>query len=215
MHVVVDASLLAGALLDAEGPIGRRYRRRLTELVSDDQAYVMRTLTKLEVAAALRNQLRRAGRDGGGSGSVTADDCERVIKGMVGWPFARIELTQPMLVRIWELRGNITPYDAMYVAATEQLLAEHSGQAVLARALIGALSQFPASVNSTGAPSMKTAANFVRRPTALQPVSGCRSAGFKNGMARTGMNAMIASRRRVRAYPTASAYDPCHAAEYV
>jgi hypothetical protein len=59
LHVVVDASLLAGVLIDAEGPIGRRYRRRLSELVDGDQAYVLRTLTKLEVAAALRNQLQR------------------------------------------------------------------------------------------------------------------------------------------------------------
>ena len=39
-----------------------------------------------------------------------------------------------MLVRIWELRGSITPYDAMYVAATEQLLADLDGHAVLATA---------------------------------------------------------------------------------
>ena len=57
-----------------------------------------------------------------------------MIKGMAGWPFARVELTQPMLMRIWELRGNVTPYDAMYVAATEQLLADHDGQARLATA---------------------------------------------------------------------------------
>jgi hypothetical protein len=55
LHVVVDASLLAGALIDAEGPIGRRYRRRLSELVDGDQANVLRTLTKLEVVAALTN----------------------------------------------------------------------------------------------------------------------------------------------------------------
>ncbi len=81
VHVVIDASLLAGTLLDAEGPIGRRYRRRLTELVDDDQAYVLRTLTKLEVAAALRNQLRRDERAADGTRTITAADCERVIKG--------------------------------------------------------------------------------------------------------------------------------------
>ncbi len=133
-HVVVDASLLAGALIDAEGPIGHRYRHRLSELVDVDQAYVLRTLTKLEVAAALRNQLQRAQRGHDGSGSITPGDCERVIKGMAGWPFARIDLTQPMLIRIWELRANVSPYDAMYVAATEQLLASHDGQAMLATA---------------------------------------------------------------------------------
>ena len=53
---------------------------------------------------------------------------------MPAWPFTQLELTQPMIVRVWELRGNITPYDAMYVAATEQLHAEHAGNAVLATA---------------------------------------------------------------------------------
>jgi predicted nucleic acid-binding protein len=57
-----------------------------------------------------------------------------VIKGMAGWPSARIDLTQPMLIRIWELPANVSPYDAMYVAATEQLLADQDGQAMLATA---------------------------------------------------------------------------------
>lgn len=134
MHVVVDASLLAGALIDAGGKIGRRYRQRLNELVGSDQAYVMRTLTKLEVTAALRKQVQRAGRESGGADSLTAQDCEQVIKNMPSWPFTRLDLTKPMLVRIWELRNNITPYDAMYIAATEQLLADHQGDAILATA---------------------------------------------------------------------------------
>ena len=55
MHVVVDASLLAGMLVDVHGKIGHRYGQRLIDLVDTDQAYVMRTLTKLEATAALRN----------------------------------------------------------------------------------------------------------------------------------------------------------------
>lgn len=127
---VVDASLLAGTLVDVHGAIGRRYRERLTELVSDDRAYVMRTLTKLEVAAALRNQVLRADRDP----VLTDEHCERAIPSMASWPFQRIELTQPMLVRVWEMRNNVTPYDAMYVASTEQLMTEHAGNAILATA---------------------------------------------------------------------------------
>ena len=130
VHVVVDASLLAGTLVDVHGAIGRRYRERLNELVGDDRAYVMRTLTKLEVAAALRNQLLRADRDP----VLTDEHCDRAIRSMASWPFQRIELTQPMLVRVWEMRNNITPYDAMYVAATEQLMNEHGGNAILATA---------------------------------------------------------------------------------
>lgn len=134
MHVVVDASLLAGVLIDIEGSIGHRYRQRLVELVGDDQAYVMRTLTKLEVAAALRNQLHRSGRGSGGSGLLTEEHCDGAIRSMASWPFRRIDLTQPMLTRVWEMRNNLTPYDAMYVAATEQLMAEHDGGAILATA---------------------------------------------------------------------------------
>jgi len=130
VHVVVDASLLAGTLVDVQGDIGRRYRERLTELVGDDRAYVMRTLTKLEVAAALRNKLLRAGSDA----VLTEEHCDRAIRSMASWPFQRIDLTQPMLVRVWEMRNNITPYDAMYVAATEQLMSEHHGNAILATA---------------------------------------------------------------------------------
>ncbi len=134
MHVVVDASLLAGALIDSEGSIGRRYRQRLIELVGDDQAYVMRTLTKLEVTAAVRDQLHRSEQAGGRSPLLTEEHSDRAIKSMASWPFRRIDLTQPMLIRVWEMRNNLTPYDAMYVAATEQLMTEHDGRAILATA---------------------------------------------------------------------------------
>lgn len=132
MHVVVDASLLASTLIDAHGPIGRRYRSRLTSLVGDDLAYVLRTLTQLEVLAALKRQLRHA--EELGRADITAEFCEQVVREMSGWPFRRIELTQPMTVRIWELRHNMSPYDAMYVAATEQLHADLAGRVVLATA---------------------------------------------------------------------------------
>lgn len=132
MHVVVDASLLAGTLIDAHGPIGHSYRKRLTSLVGDDLAYVLRTLTQLEVLAALKRQLRNA--EELGRTDITAEFCEQVVREMSGWPFRRIELTQPMVIRIWELRNNMSPYDAMYVAATEQLFADLDGQVVLATA---------------------------------------------------------------------------------
>ena len=132
MHVVVDASLLASTLLDAHGSIGRAYRSRLSGLVGDDLAYVLRTLTQLEVLAALKRQLRNA--QDLDRTDITAEFCEQVVREMAGWPFRRIELTQPMTVRIWELRHNMSPYDAMYVAATEQLHSDLAGQVVLATA---------------------------------------------------------------------------------
>lgn len=132
MHVVVDASLLASTLLDAHGPIGHSYRLRLTDLVGSDRAYVLRTLTQLEVLAALKRQLRNAERLG--RTDITEEFCDQVVREMSGWPFRRIELTQSMAVRIWELRQNMSPYDAMYVAATEQLHADLAGQVLFATA---------------------------------------------------------------------------------
>ena len=132
MHVVVDASLLAGTLIDAHGPIGHHYRSRLAELVGSDRAYVLRTLTRLEVLAALKRQLRNA--EAQGRTDITEEFCDQVVRDMSSWPFRRIELTQSMVVRIWELRHNMSPYDAMYVAATEQLHSDLAGEVVLATA---------------------------------------------------------------------------------
>ena len=133
MHVVIDSSVLVGALIDIRGETGARYRSRLVELVGVDQAYVLRTLTKLEVTAALR-RLLVTGPGTAGPGTIGETDCEGVIKEMHGWPFTRVDLTQPMLNRIWELRTNITAYDAAYVAATEHLMAHTGGNAMLATA---------------------------------------------------------------------------------
>jgi hypothetical protein len=47
---------------------------------------------------------------------------------MSAWPFRRTELTQPMVVRIWELRYNMLPYDPKYAAATEQLNSDLAGE---------------------------------------------------------------------------------------
>lgn len=132
MHVVVDASLLAGMLIDAQGPIGHHYRGRLADLVEDDRAYVLRTLSPLEVLAALKRQLRSA--EATGRSDITTEFCEQVVRDMSAWPFRRIELTQSMVVRIWELRENMSPYDAMYVAATEQLHSDLDGRVLLATA---------------------------------------------------------------------------------
>lgn len=56
-------------------------------------------------------------------------------------PIDRLDLTQPMIARIWELRGNLSAYDAAYVAVLEALTAEQLAEGVLAttdRKLAGA-----------------------------------------------------------------------------
>ena len=127
-------------LIDVQGPIGERYRSRFAELVGHDRAYVLRTLTRLEVLAALKRQLRSA--EIQGRSDITAEFCDQLVREMSGWPFRRIDLTQSMVVRIWELRANMSPYDAMYVAATEQLHSDLEGRVLLATA-DGPLSRTP------------------------------------------------------------------------
>lgn len=42
------------------------------------------------------------------------------LQHLAGFPIRRMPLA-PLLQRMWELRGNITPYDAAYVALAERL----------------------------------------------------------------------------------------------
>lgn len=106
MSAVVDASVLVAATVDsgpegawAEEIIGRE------NLVAPDLALVEATniLRRLEAAGQLeRIEAGAAARD------LLQLDLELV-------PFA------PFADRVWELRHNLTSYDAWYVAAAEEL----------------------------------------------------------------------------------------------
>ena len=104
--LVVDASVLVVALGD-DGRDGDVARERLR-----DDDLVAPELIDLEVASALRKQL-----------SVGAMDVRRAqlaLNDLAEIPVARARHL-PLLPRCWELRANLTIYDAAYVALAEAL----------------------------------------------------------------------------------------------
>ncbi len=104
--IVVDASGVAVALTD-DGPEGDRYRARF-----GDEELAVPELMDLEVASALRQLVTRGDLDVSRARRALADLAAMTVK-----RFSHV----PLLDRIWELRENVTPYDAAYVALAEIL----------------------------------------------------------------------------------------------
>lgn len=106
MSAVVDASLLVAATTDS-GPEGAWAEEIIGagELVAPDLALVEAT-----------NILRRLELSG---------DLERLEAGAAARDLVELELElvpfPPFADRVWELRHNVTSYDAWYVAAAEEL----------------------------------------------------------------------------------------------
>lgn len=69
-------------------------------------------LVVIEVAASLRNRVIRS--------EVTLADAAQALTRLRRLPVVRHPV-MPLLDRVWELRGNLTPYDAAYVALAERL----------------------------------------------------------------------------------------------
>jgi predicted nucleic acid-binding protein len=65
-----------------------------------------------EVASALRAMSRRT--------PTLLPAMRDALRHLAGLPIRRMPLA-PLLDRMWDLRDNITPYDAAYVALSEQL----------------------------------------------------------------------------------------------
>ncbi len=103
---VVDASIVASALGD-DGSDGERARQRLA-----GERLFAPELLDLEVASVWR-RAARAGRLGERRASQALED-------LAALPLGRAP-HQPFMSRIWELRDNLTPYDAAYVALAEEL----------------------------------------------------------------------------------------------
>ena len=103
---VIDASIL-GPLAVADDPDGRRYRARLGErrLSAPDFAPV-------EAVSMLRRVVRR--------GEISVARASRAVADLAALPIVLFP-SAPFLNRIWELRDNLTPYDAAYVALAEAL----------------------------------------------------------------------------------------------
>lgn len=123
MLVVADASVLVVALqrLDSEGD---RLRRWLIDLAGGRELQVLQNLTQLEVMSALRRLVL--------AGALDETEAHAAIVRFMQLPARRLQVTQPMAIRIWELRNSLTPYDAAYVALTERLQSEERKDVVLA-----------------------------------------------------------------------------------
>lgn len=104
--IVVDASVLAPALAD-DGSDGDHARERLT-----GEMLAVPALADLEVASVLRGAALSGQLDSRRSGQAIAD--------LIAMPLRRAP-HGPLLPRIWELRENVTVYDAAYLALAEAL----------------------------------------------------------------------------------------------
>ena len=118
--IVADASVLVVALAD-DGPDGDQARARLS-----GEHLAMPELADLEVTSVLRRQMR--------SGALDARRAGQALDDLAALP-ARRAPHRPLLARCWELRDNLTPYDAAYVALAEAMNATLlTGDRRLARA---------------------------------------------------------------------------------
>jgi predicted nucleic acid-binding protein len=104
--LVVDASALAPALAD-DGADGDTARARLR-----GQSLVAPELIDLETTSVIRRQLQ--------SGHLDARRAALALSDLVELPLRRVS-HRPLLARCWELRENLTIYDAAYVTLAELL----------------------------------------------------------------------------------------------
>ncbi|GAB3800327.1 type II toxin-antitoxin system VapC family toxin [Micromonospora zhanjiangensis] len=103
--IVVDASVLADALVD-DGPVGDAARAELT----GDPHWAAPGHLLVEVVSVLRGKLL-----GGKLGPARAQEAIDALPSLVIDEVGVAMLTD----RMWQLRGNVTAYDAAYVAAAE------------------------------------------------------------------------------------------------
>ena len=104
--LVVDASVLAPALSD-DGPDGDLARARLRghELVAPD-------LVDLEVVSVVRRRLL--------AGALDERRGRLALSDLQDLPMTRVPARR-LVDRCWELRHDLTAYDAVYVACAEAL----------------------------------------------------------------------------------------------
>ena len=104
--IVADASILVVALAD-DGPDGDQARARLSR-----EHLAIPELADLEVASVLRRQMK--------AGTLDARRARLAVDDLAALP-ARRAPHRPLLPRCWELRDNLTIYDAAYVALAEAM----------------------------------------------------------------------------------------------
>jgi predicted nucleic acid-binding protein len=106
--IVLDASAVVAVLLDP-GPGTERIRERIE---SPGESLYVPHLMDLEVLHALRRQALR--------GTLSQRRGSEALEDLANIMFVRYPHT-PLVERIWELRHNLTVYDAAYVALAEAL----------------------------------------------------------------------------------------------
>ena len=100
---VLDASVGVTALTAPGSPAA--------DLLSgDDAVFQVPSIFDAEVLSALRGLVRGGKFDGGAAAELIPD--------LMVLPVDRWHMS-PLLQRMWELRDNLTPYDAAYVALAE------------------------------------------------------------------------------------------------
>jgi predicted nucleic acid-binding protein len=104
---VVDASVLAEYLGDAER--AETARRRL---IADRAGLWAPHLVDAEVGHALRRGVRR--------GEIGVDVARDALDDLIAMPLRRVRHRQ-LIPRAWELRENVSFYDALYVSLAEIL----------------------------------------------------------------------------------------------
>jgi predicted nucleic acid-binding protein len=104
--LVVDASVIAPAVVDG-GPDGEMCRARIK-----GQSLAAPDLLRVEAVSVIRRRLP--------AGGLTAKQATHAIGDLLSLPIA-VYPTAALLRRVWELRDNVTAYDACYVALAEAL----------------------------------------------------------------------------------------------
>lgn len=105
--IILDASALVELILDT--PTGQAVAARIADPA---EALHAPHLADIEVVQALRRYVRE--RDIDAEAAAVALDDLRALD-------LQRHAHEPLLERVWELRDNLTAYDAVYVALTEVL----------------------------------------------------------------------------------------------
>lgn len=103
--IVVDASVFVHALLNP-GPLGDACRAALEA----DNRWIAPQHWTVEVLSVIRRFIR--------AGTITSVQADRAVTAL-GSLDPEVPVTRVLVPRIWDLRDNLTAYDAAYVAAAE------------------------------------------------------------------------------------------------
>jgi predicted nucleic acid-binding protein len=105
--IVVDASVLANVVGD-DTAVGERARARLAAAASAS----IPDLADVETVSTLRRRWL--------AGDLAVERCQLAIEDLLALPITRVPVGQ-LLHRVFELRSNVTAYDACYVALAEAM----------------------------------------------------------------------------------------------